>query len=220
MLLFDINFVKYHDNYIKKPGKQERKRANLRVQREKASYTGENPALGIFPKATIYAKIAFYKNQEGEIALIVTTAGRTNEEMIEKAMQTAKELGLRYIERGKRTVKGMKERYAEDILVVGKERLELFSTDSNEPFFFHPNSASFRLKRIMKGEEDSFVEAAGLAAGMSLLDCTMGMASDAIVASHVVGGEGRITGIEASRADFLYSRKGTEILGFRTGRNE
>ncbi|RIW33065.1 hypothetical protein D3H55_11795 [Bacillus salacetis] len=132
--------------------------------------------------------------------MLVTTAGRTNQTMIEKAMDIADELGVSYIDRKKRTVKGLRELYSEDFLVVGKERLELFSIDSDEPFFFHPNSASFRLKRIMQNEEDPFIEAAGLMAGMSLLDCTAGMASDSIVASHVAGADGKVTGIEASKA--------------------
>ncbi|WP_456274312.1 class I SAM-dependent methyltransferase [Bacillus sp. AK031] len=130
--------------------------------------------------------------------MIVTTAGRTNNEMIQKAKKVAGDLGKEYIERRKKTVKGMKDRYSQDILVVGKERLELFSADSDEPFFFHPNSASFRLKRILNGEEDSFAEAAGLTSGMSLLDCTLGMASDSIVASFAVGSSGKVTGIEGS----------------------
>jgi 16S rRNA G966 N2-methylase RsmD len=142
--------------------------------------------------------------------LLVTTAGRTNHEMIEKAKAIAKELKLPYIHREKRTVKGLRERYAEDILVVGKERLELFSVESDEPFFFHPNSASFRVKRMLKGGRDSFIEAAGLKPGMSILDCTMGMASDCIVASHAVGQHGKVTGIEASKAVFHIIKNGLD----------
>jgi hypothetical protein len=137
--------------------------------------------------------------ENGGNSLLVTTAGRTNEEMIQKAKGIAKELELTYIHREKRTVKGLRERYSEDILVVGKERLELFSADSDEPFFFHPNSASFRLKRILNEGDDPLIEAAGLTNSLSFLDCTMGMASDSIVASHAIGKNGKVTGIEASR---------------------
>jgi len=41
------------------------------------------------------------------------------------------------------------------------------------------------------------IEAMGLGPGDSLLDCTLGMASDAVVASLVVGEEGRIVGLES-----------------------
>ncbi|WP_409251101.1 class I SAM-dependent methyltransferase [Bacillus sp. SCS-153A] len=140
--------------------------------------------------------------------MLVTTAGRTNNEMIEKAKGISEQLELPYIHREKRTVKGLRERYSEDILVVGKERLELFSADSDEPFFFHPNSASFRIKRILKGEEDPFIQTTGLKTGMRLLDCTMGMASDSIIASHAVGPAGKVIGIEASKAVFFIIKEG------------
>jgi hypothetical protein len=39
------------------------KRASLFVQSEKRSMQGENPAFGIFPKATMYAKTASSKEK-------------------------------------------------------------------------------------------------------------------------------------------------------------
>ena len=47
----------------------------------------------------------------------------------------------------------------DDVLVVGKERFELYHSEG-EKFFFHPNSAMFRAKRMLRGEPDPFVEAA------------------------------------------------------------
>ena len=38
-----------------------------------------------------------------------------------------------------------------DVLVAGKNRYELYRIGMEEPFFFHPNSAAFRLKRLVKG---------------------------------------------------------------------
>jgi hypothetical protein len=45
----------------KNPCLAREKRASLLVQSEKRSMQGENPAFGIFPEATIYAKTAFTK---------------------------------------------------------------------------------------------------------------------------------------------------------------
>jgi hypothetical protein len=39
------------------------KRASLFVKNEKLNMQGKNPAFGIFPKATIYAKTAFYYDE-------------------------------------------------------------------------------------------------------------------------------------------------------------
>ncbi|MGN7400408.1 class I SAM-dependent methyltransferase [Cytobacillus praedii] len=130
--------------------------------------------------------------------MIITTAGRTNEEMTRQAIQVASDLNSRFIERKKRSVQFIQQIEMEDCIVVGKERLELYPKDESEPFFFHPNSAMFRVKRLMKGEKDPFVDAANLQAGKRLLDCTLGLASDSIVASFIVGKEGKVTGIEGN----------------------
>jgi Putative SAM-dependent methyltransferase len=131
--------------------------------------------------------------------LFVTTCGRANEKVIGKALQIASDLKIPYIDRGKKSLSHHMDRLGRDCLVAGKERLELHEREkSGEPFFFHPNSASFRIKRLMRGERDPLVEAARLEEGMSFLDCTLGLASDSIIASHIIGTDGRVKGIEAN----------------------
>jgi hypothetical protein len=130
--------------------------------------------------------------------MFVTTAGRTDEQMMTKAQTIAEELQVPYMPRKKRSVLSLQKHTEDDCLVIGKNRLELYPFGESEPFFFHPNSAMFRIKRLLKGEKDPFIEAAQLTPGMSLLDCTLGLASDSIVASFVVGEKGRIIGTEAS----------------------
>lgn len=132
--------------------------------------------------------------------MFVTTCGRANQEVIEKAYKTAEVLDIPYIPRKKRSISHHMNLHGQDCLVIGKERLELHSREENSgPFFFHPNSASFRIKRVMRGEIDPLIEAADLKEGMSFLDCTLGLASDSIVASHIVGEKGRVVGIEANK---------------------
>ncbi|GAC89902.1 SAM-dependent methyltransferase [Anoxybacillus flavithermus NBRC 109594] len=130
--------------------------------------------------------------------MIVTTAGRTNEQMIEKAKQIALELQTSYIPRRKRSISAIHQFVAQPVLVVGKERLELHFPNGREPLFFHPNSASFRVKRILKGGSEPFLQATKLQKGMMFLDCTLGLAADSIIASLVVGQEGKVVGIEGS----------------------
>lgn len=131
--------------------------------------------------------------------MFVTTAGRTNPKMIEKAIETAGKLGTEYIPRNKRSIRCLTAEKNSACLVIGKERLELFEKDNNQPFFFHPNSAMFRIKRLLSGEHDPFADAARLTAGMSFLDCTLGLASDSIVASFLIGETGRVIGLEAQK---------------------
>ncbi|MBM4762044.1 class I SAM-dependent methyltransferase [Bacillus sp. B15-48] len=130
--------------------------------------------------------------------MIITTAGRTNKEMVIRAKQIGIELGLTYVHRNKRSVQAIMEIEQADCIVVSKNRMELYPYGETEPFFFHPNSSMFRVKRLKKGESDPFVEAAQLELGMSVLDCTLGLASDSIVASYSVGFTGKIIGIEAN----------------------
>ncbi|WP_243521847.1 class I SAM-dependent methyltransferase [Bacillus pseudomycoides] len=131
--------------------------------------------------------------------MIVTTAGRTNKEMTTYAKEVAEELQCSFVVRNDISVSKLHEQFGEDVLVVGKNRLAIYPKGTEESFFFHPNSAMFRVKRLMRGEHDPFVQAAKLEKGMTVLDCTLGMASDSIVASYVVGEEGAITGLEGNR---------------------
>ncbi|MGN1387042.1 MAG: class I SAM-dependent methyltransferase [Bacillus sp. (in: firmicutes)] len=129
--------------------------------------------------------------------MIVTTAGRTNQEYIERAKQTAADLGIPYVKRNKQSIAKMFSLDA-NVVVVGKQGIELHNKETAEPYFFHPNVAMIRAKRLMKGEHDPFVEMSGLQAGDSFLDCTLGYGSDSIIASLVVGDQGKVIGIESS----------------------
>ncbi|MFC5603409.1 class I SAM-dependent methyltransferase [Sporosarcina koreensis] len=128
---------------------------------------------------------------------IITTAGRPDQLSYELAEMASRELGFPIVERKKRSVTRMQREYEADVLVAGKDRYELFRDGMEQPLFFHPNSAAFRLKRIVKGEIDPLVEASGLQQGDTFLDCTLGLASDSIIASYVIGDEGKCTGLEA-----------------------
>lgn len=131
--------------------------------------------------------------------MFVTTAGRTNEEMMVKAKQIAEELSISYVTRKKRSITVLQQLLNDDCIVLGKERLELFPFGEKEPFFFHPNSSMFRIKRLIDKEQDPFVAACQLQDGSRFLDCTLGLASDSIVASYVVGDKGKVVGIEGNR---------------------
>lgn len=131
--------------------------------------------------------------------MFITTAGRTNLELKQQAMKVAEELHIPYIERNKKSVSALQEIVMDDCIVIGKKRLELYPYRETEPFFFHPNSAMFRIKRLINNEHDPFLDAAKLEKGMTLLDCTLGLASDSIIASFAVSGTGRVVGIEGNK---------------------
>src|SRR5699024_7308509 len=111
--------------------------------------------------------------------------------------KAAESLQAPVVERNKRSIPKLQDVYQADVLVAGKDRYSFYTRGSTEPFFFHPNSATYRLKRILKGETDPLVAAAVLQPGDSFLDCTLGLGSDAIIASSTVGELGSVEGIEA-----------------------
>ncbi|OCS90870.1 class I SAM-dependent methyltransferase [Caryophanon latum] len=129
---------------------------------------------------------------------IVTTAGRPDAQSEALARYAADCLQCRVVPRNKRSVQKLSREYDAHVLVAGKTRYEYFAKDAAEPFFFHPNSAAFRLKRIARGEHEPLLEATKLEAGMSFLDCTLGIGSDSLVAAFVVGTSGRVVGVEAN----------------------
>ncbi|WP_223701945.1 class I SAM-dependent methyltransferase [Sutcliffiella deserti] len=131
--------------------------------------------------------------------MIVTTAGRSDNAMINFATQVANDLNVAYFPRNKKSIPMLQLEYNEDILVIGKVRFEWYQIGQENPIFFHPNSAAFRAKRWYAGEIEPFLQATGLKTGMRFLDCTLGLGSDSIIASLATGDNGRVTGIEENR---------------------
>lgn len=128
---------------------------------------------------------------------IITTAGRPDDKSDKLAEIAQQELGFPIVKRKKKSVARLQQELGADVFVAGKDRYELFRTGMEKPFFFHPNSAAFRLKRLQNGEFDPLIEAANLQSGDTFLDCTLGLASDSIIASYIIGSEGKCIGIEA-----------------------
>ena len=65
-------------------------------------------------------------------------------------------------------------------------------------FAYNPGMAEIRVQQLLRGAPDHLVQALELRSGARVLDCTLGLASDAAVAACVVGPTGRVVGLEAS----------------------
>lgn len=126
---------------------------------------------------------------------VVTTAYRPTLSMIEWADRVSIDLSLQQIPRNKRSIEKIHADENADLLICLKERLEFYPVGKKEPFFFHPNSAAFRTKRPL--QNDPLIAISGLEHGDSFLDCTLGLASDSLVASQWVGSSGKVIGCES-----------------------
>ncbi|WP_088072943.1 class I SAM-dependent methyltransferase [Gottfriedia luciferensis] len=131
--------------------------------------------------------------------MIITTCLRPDWNIKEEAEKIALDLDGKLILRKELSIEELYAKWKQPILILGKNRLEWYENDKVIPYFFHPNSSVFRIRRLMKGEHDPFCDACLLNRGDSLLDCTLGMASDSIVASYVVGDQGKVVGLEKNR---------------------
>ncbi|WP_397537899.1 class I SAM-dependent methyltransferase [Rummeliibacillus pycnus] len=133
-----------------------------------------------------------------EIKTIVTTAGRPDNESRQLAAKACQALYASFVERQKRSIMKIAETEHANVVVAGKNRFEYYPFGAKEAFFFHPSSAAFRLKRVARGEHDPLLDAVNLQEGNSLLDCTLGIGSDSMLAAFAVGESGKVVGCEGN----------------------
>ncbi|SHE40502.1 Putative SAM-dependent methyltransferase [Desulforamulus putei DSM 12395] len=128
-------------------------------------------------------------------SLVITTGIRSAADLEEKALALSRELNVPYIRREKKSLAAVREQgQADAILLVSQDKLSMV-IDGKE-LFFHPGLAKLRIKEIQSGKTDQMIRAMNLKEGDSLLDCTLGLAADALVASYVVGPRGTVIGLE------------------------
>jgi SAM-dependent methyltransferase len=82
------------------------------------------------------------------------------------------------------------------VLAVSLDDVSYYTSPGEEPFRFHPGMAKNRIGSLLRGEPETLVRAAELKPGDSFFDATLGKATDALVAAHAVGDEGKVVGVE------------------------
>lgn len=148
--------------------------------------------------------------------IIVTTSQRPSDECLKLAHVAAERLGGVFVQRAKMSLAKIRDEYGVPFVVVAKSGELVLDSDDGE-FFFHPSMAHVRIKNLRHGASDHLIEALGAKSGMSILDCTLGLGSDAIVESFSVGEVGRVVGLEASPVIFGVVRFG---LAHYAGEND
>lgn len=141
-------------------------------------------------------------------SFLVTTARRADRALQVAAQELARRYGQPYVPRSALATIPV------GTLVVGRDGLR-FCGERGE-LRFHPGLAVVRIKRLRAGEKDHLAEALDLRRGDAVLDCTLGLAADAIVASYVVGEEGAVVGIESSLPLAVLVEQG--LRTYRSGR--
>ncbi|WP_310828919.1 class I SAM-dependent methyltransferase [Paenibacillus pedocola] len=130
--------------------------------------------------------------------MIITTGFDPIPEIVQRAEGLAEHTGTSFKPRGKMSMKKLVERYGDqEILVVLQEAVRLI-TPGMPPMEFHPSMGFVRAKRILKGEPDPMIEAAGMQPGDSVLDCTAGLGSDSLLFAVHGGAESAVIALESS----------------------
>ncbi|MDD9267783.1 class I SAM-dependent methyltransferase [Paenibacillus sp. GCM10023248] len=140
--------------------------------------------------------------------MLVTTSYNPSQEIVDKAEHLAGVYGGRIVPRGKYSLELLRKNYNDpSLLLVTREEIRYYE-DDHAPAFFHPSMALVRIKRMLRGESDLLMEASSAATGDTVVDCTAGLASDAIVFSFAVGPQGHVTAIESERVPAMLIQEG------------
>lgn len=127
--------------------------------------------------------------------MIVTTIRKTDEKIIQTAQDIANFFSIPYIERKNLGVKNLLQKVNDtEAIIVKKDTFVIY--DNGVEIFFHPSMAQVRIKRLRNNEEDILIKIMELEEDFTILDCTMGMASDSIVISYALGKCGKIISLE------------------------
>ncbi len=138
----------------------------------------------------------------------MTTSGQPSLNMIERAQQIANRMQLPYVERAGKSMQTMRiQTDATDLIIISADKME-WLREGEPALFFHPGMSYVRAKRLAKGEADPLLQAADFIAGDSVLDCTAGMAADAIIFSYGGGHPSQVVALESELPLFLIVSEG------------
>ena len=132
------------------------------------------------------------------LPLAVTTSVKPTLAIETLAQNSAAELLAPYVPRAGRPLPEIfAVADAERLLIAGADHLRLRDRASGTEYYFHPNMFLIRGSNAQRGTPDHFLEATELGPGDTILDCTLGFASEAALASLIVGASGRVDGLES-----------------------
>lgn len=147
--------------------------------------------------------------------MLVTTCETPAEAETALASDIADKWEAHFVPRERQTLNKLRQRYGgEALLVVGQRDIRYYS-EGRPPLFFHPSMAMIRLKRLLAGRVDTMLAAADIRPGDSVIDCTMGFASDAIIFAYAVGSTGRVVALESEPLPYLLAVHG--LAAYDTG---
>ena len=147
--------------------------------------------------------------------LAVTTSVRPAAALEAEAQAIAQELDAPTVPRANKSLTEVfADASADRLLIVETSRLRLRDRSTGTEYFYHPNLFLTRGSQVLEHgpNTDPFLRAAGLTPGGSLLDCTLGFASEAALAALAVGEGGQVVGVESVPVLACVTRRGTQAF--------
>ena len=146
-----------------------------------------------------------------EIKFAVTSNKNDNRKMIIQAKSWEEELQVPYAPRYENgSLDAMLEDFQLDaLLIASKKGPQIYTKEGM--LFYHPGLGKVRWQRVMqRHENDNFLTALNVRPGQRVLDCTVGLAADALLASCAVGEAGKVVGLEASLPLWFLTSRGVQ----------
>jgi hypothetical protein len=154
------------------------------------------------------------------VRLAVTTSLHPSPQELREARQAAARHGLPFALRGRSALPEVVEAAGVDGLLVLTERQAALWAEGAERRWA-PGMGLVRTKRVLARlaghaapptDRDPFLDAAGLVPGDEVLDATLGLGADALVAAAASGPRGRVVGLEGSPALAAWVAEGLRRL--------
>jgi 16S rRNA (guanine1516-N2)-methyltransferase len=147
---------------------------------------------------------------------LVTTCPHPEAALRERARGLADNYHLPYESRGSRTLADLRRFLAaEGVLVVGREGLRYAAAEAT--LTFHPGMAKVRLHNVRSGRGEPLLAAMDVRPTDKVLDCTLGLAGDALVVASALGNEGSVEGLEVVLPIYLVVADGLARYGATAG---
>jgi 16S rRNA (guanine1516-N2)-methyltransferase len=148
------------------------------------------------------------------VTVAVTTSGQGGDALEAKARAASAEWGLPYLPRARKQPLERLFEAAAVLLIFEKTGLAL--RDREGGLRWSPGMAALRMAGIDRGRtDDTLVRVAELREADHVLDCTAGLAQDALVAARAVGPRGRVCALEKSLP--LYALTSTGLAAHHPG---
>jgi len=128
-------------------------------------------------------------------SFLVTTCPHPEAALRERARALASDYDLVYEARGTSTLADLRRSCGvAGVLVVGREGLRYATPEAT--LGFHPSMAKLRLHNVESGRGDPLLTAMNLRPTDRVLDCTLGLATDALVVASALRDDGSVEGLE------------------------